>query len=341
MFSSYSQHGAILSTGLDTVVIGYGERDWSQSTDNSQDPWFYFPDFFLRERMCWFKHQKHEEILVSDLIDKISAAETRKPANWQCNGKEHYAKEFANLKNRFKSGLLKKAVPYIFYTIQGQVQIQNTLAFLLEHALKHPTYLYGFWSNDGGILGGTPELLFTIDESGLLTTAAIAGTTIPEEENRLLTDPKLIEEHALVIEGIMQSLRTFGTVHVGQTEILSLAKLSHAKTPISVQLSHDPEIDAIVNALHPTPALGAYPKDAGSQWLQDYHQLIPRGRYGAPVGVKLRGKFHCYVAIRNMQWDQNELRIGVGGGIVERSNQSEEMDELALKFKATRTMLGI
>lgn len=341
MFSSYSQHGAIVSTGLNSALIGYGERVWSQSPDNSKAPWFYFPDFFLRDRISWFKHQNHEEILVSDLIENISDAKVQEPASWQCNGEEHYSKEFANLKQSFKRGLLKKAVPYIFYTTQGQVQIQRTLSCLLEHALKHPTYLYGFWSNEGGILGGTPELLFTIDESSQLTTAAMAGTTIPEEEERLLTDPKLVEEHTLVIEGIIQSLRTFGSVHVGKTEILSLAKLSHAKTPITVKLSHEPDIDAIVNALHPTPALGAYPKDAGRQWLQDYHQLIPRGRYGAPVGVKMGNQFHCYVAIRNMQWDQNELRIGVGGGIVERSHQSEEMNELALKFQATRTMLGV
>ena len=175
----------------------------------------------------------------------------------------------------------------------------------------------------------------------MLTTAAVAGTVKHENENLLINDPKLKIEHDLVIEGILHSLSPFGEVDVGKTEILRLSHFSHAKTPIRVQLNRGDCIDALTRALHPTPALGAFPKENGSKWLKDYAIRQARGRYGAPVGLKIRDHFYCYVAIRNIQWTTNSAYLGVGGGVVQASNEQDEIEELALKFEATRTMLNV
>lgn len=314
---------------------------WKSKPEEGESPWFYFPDFFLKNSQPWFQHSEFQLVTVKELLQQLQEEQVSPGIDWNRTDTDTYGAEFEKLKASFRNGLLQKAVPYLFYTSQGTLQLCHSLSRILAHATHYPTFLYGYWSEAEGMLGGTPELLFTIDETGLLSTAAIAGTTKPEEEDQLLSDPKLIEEHALVIEGISKSLSPFGTVTVGKTQILSLAHLSHAKTPLQVQLSEVDRIDQIVRSLHPTPALGAYPKDEGGRWLNHYNQLIPRGRYGAPVGVKIGNAFHCYVAIRNMQWNQDQLRIGVGGGVVELSKKSDEIDELALKFQATRTMLGV
>lgn len=341
MLPNYFHGGAIVSTDKDHVVIAQGERVWKSQPQPGDKPWFYFPDFFLKNPKTWFQHSEYQQVSVKELFQQLEEEHVPQNFTWKRTGETIYGTEFEKLKRSFRLGSLKKAVPYLFYTSQGLLKIQDSLNHLLVHALKYPTFLYGFWSEGEGMLGGTPELLFTIDKFGLLTTAAIAGTTTPEEENRLLTDPKLIEEHSLVVEGISKSLAPFGKVTVGETHILSLAHLSHAKALIEVKLSQPYQIDQIVQVLHPTPALGAYPKSKGEQWLGQYNQFIPRGRYGAPVGIKLGNSFHCYVAIRNLQWYKQKLSIGVGGGVVERSQKEDEMQELSLKFQATRTMLGV
>ena len=341
MNSFFFQEGTIISGDGNQIILGYGSRSWQKIPKNNNRPWFYFPDFFLKDANPWFQHEENLFIDKEIFIEKLNFVNDLRINIWNPEGESIYNEEFSSLMLDLKNGFLKKAVPYLFYSSKNLIDVQHTLRSLLEHSLNQPIFLYGFWSQEEGILGGTPELLFKIDESGVLTTAAIAGTTLTEQEETLLIDPKLLHEHQLVVEGITESLKQYGKVTVSQTEILSLPHISHAKTPIQVKLERTDFVEPIISALHPTPALGAFPKLEGSQWLEKYSLKIPRSRYGAPVGIKIDNTFYCYVAIRNVQWNRKGSRIGVGGGVVKESIQENEKEELAMKFQATRSMLNL
>lgn len=333
--------GAVISIRHDQVVIGSGRKEMVSTPKENEKPAFYFPDFFLEDPKPWYQYEESEQLTTEQLATRLPASGSPNGRSWSIQGDEIYSNTFSRLQISFQKGELKKAVPYLFYTSDQPFKVQQSLLSLLNYSSQHPTFLYGFWEDEKGILGGSPELLFQIASDGILTTAAIAGTVESAYEDRLLSDPKLKIEHDLVIEGICASLAPFGKAEVGKTEILRLSHLSHAKTPISVQLERIDCIDALTRALHPTPALGAFPKAGGLNWLANYAKLLPRGRYGAPVGVKIGNHFSCYVAIRNIQWEQGCIRLGVGGGVVRASNEKDERDELALKFEATRSMLNI
>ncbi len=263
------------------------------------------------------------------------------PHIWSVQGESCFAKKFDELMEIFKSGLLKKAVPYLFYVSQNPISFKNSLQNLLQHSLNQPSFIYGFWNECEGILGSTPERFFRLESNGSFRTAAVAGTVSTDQEKVLLRDKKLKNEHDLVIQGIQETLSSFGRVSIGQTELLSLSHLSHLHTPIEAKIDKSVNLENLIKALHPTPALGAFPKDRGFKWLRNLNQLLPRGRYGAPAGIKERDFFTSYVAIRNVQWNAQGSKIGVGCGVLNTSDFKKEREELSLKYKAICSMLNL
>lgn len=228
----------------------------------------------------------------------------------------------------------------------GQDQLRSSLLSLLQYAKSQPVHSYGFWENGHGMLGATPELLFSLGEikRHTLITMACAGTRgLRSQPGSFMDDPKEVHEHQLVVDGIMESLAPFGKVTIGSMRVLHLPKLSHLLTPIEVELKQDADFNAIVKALHPTPALGAFPRKEGLEWLKSYQKQIDRKRYGAPVGYT-RGNTNeagCYVAIRNAQWNPEEIVIGAGCGVVKESLLDREWDEVKLKIQAIKEMLSL
>lgn len=345
---SFIKSGTILSASLTTVFIGSGKKI------NSEAIFFYFPDYFLSddENGSHFSHENTQEVSISDFLFLLKTrASTEKPdpiSTWDSPNATIFAKAFSDLKTKIEAGELQKAVPYAFDHCTSEVTAQRlvqTLISVLEYAQKTNTYIYGTWDALGGILGATPELLFELNNNTqTLKTVACAGTCPTTPENKkLLESAKDTSEHQFVIDGIKDSMSPLGTVSTGKCYVRSLPNLSHLITPIEVVLHNKTDFITVVRALHPTPALGAYPLEQGKQWLVDYQTMVPRGRFGAPTGFvdQKSGYSVCYVAIRNMQWDESTIRVGAGCGVIKESVLEREWQEILLKLKATKSMLSL
>ncbi|MCB1149749.1 MAG: chorismate-binding protein [Chlamydiia bacterium] len=226
------------------------------------------------------------------------------------------------------------------------LKLAGLLVSLLRASKSTQAFLYGFWNEELGMLGASPEVLFRLKERDrpLLETVALAGTLgdHPSVE-AFLQDPKEIHEHGLVTEGIRQALEPFGKIHLGTMRAQECGKLTHLMTPIEVELRQHQSVDELVAALHPTPALGGFPKQEAWRWLEEYAKRIPRGRYGAPAGVLRAGgrEMSCYVAIRGMQWNANGFHIGAGCGVVKASRAENELAEIERKMSAICHLMGI
>lgn len=340
-FDQFLKSGSIISLDSKNVIIGFGKRFWHSEPPLGNKPSFFFPDFFFKTATPWFQHQFEKRLSIEDVLKRIPSFERANTHNWSVLGEKNFSEQFDGLMKAFESGSLKKAVPYLFYFSDSPISQANSLKHLLTQTLNQQTFVYGFWDETQGMLGGTPEQLFSLDSNGFMHSEAIAGTVPSHEANTLFEDKKLKQEHDLVIQGIKDALQPFGTVSIGETQVLSLAYLSHLCTPITAQMSETVPIESLIKALHPTPALGAYPKNSGFQWLRNFEQRLPRGRYGAPVGVKEGDFFTSYVAIRNVQWDRKGSKIGVGCGVVNTSSFKKERDELSLKFQAICHLLNL
>ena len=223
-------------------------------------------------------------------------------------------------------------------------RLQSCLQRGVASLEKNAGYLYGHWNADYGVLGITPELLFSHSQHTpqKVQTMALAGTCHASHCQELfIKNEKERHEHQLVVQGICQSLQKLGSVQVGTIQLFQLPRLTHLMTPIKVQLSHSFHFDQLVDSLHPTPALGAFPLKEGKKWLEDYQTHTPRHFFGAPIGFSYpqMGLSHCLVGIRNVQWDASGMSIGAGCGVVKQSTFEKEWQEIQFKIRAIRDQL--
>jgi menaquinone-specific isochorismate synthase len=336
------------------VLLGWGKRTWYKAPSKEPKvPSYYFPDFFLEKEEPWFTHEHNQEISIQELIEcikkeiEISAIKSSN-IQWRNPYYSKFQSTFKELKSKFQAKELDKAVPYVFEIAEQKMernQLIASLKSLLTYSLGNPVHIYGFWDKTGGMLGATPEILFKFINSKTLETVACAGTINARGDvSTLLTDPKELHEHQLVVDGMREALSPFGTVRMEPIHLLRLSRLVHLATPILAELnSHAFTFEQIVKALHPTPAVGTFPSLQGKQWLAEYQTEIERGRFGAPSGFVFpkNEKASCYVSIRNVQWTEKALTIGAGCGVVAESDCEREWAEINLKLQAIKEMLAL
>jgi menaquinone-specific isochorismate synthase len=198
-------------------------------------------------------------------------------------------------------------------------------------------------------VGTSPERLYHRHDR-FFETEAIAGTrrrgASPQLDLELSEDlrnsPKDRHEHQLVVnnlQAILTELCDGVTIEspeerLRQREltILKLNKVQHLYTQCHGTLIADLTDVDILTKLHPTPAVGGFPRD---QALKLIHTLEPfeRGWYAAPVGWIGGNDAEFAVAIRSGLIDRDRLLLFAGAGIVRGSQSAEEWAEIENKIR--------
>jgi menaquinone-specific isochorismate synthase len=193
----------------------------------------------------------------------------------------------------------------------------------------------------GGFFGATPERL--VGRRGrTVETGALAGTTgrgdTPAEDEwlaaELLSDDKNVHEHELVAEAVREQLEPYATaIRTGERSVRRLATVQHIETPIAAELADDEHVLTLVEALHPTPAVGGLPPDRALRTIRDT-EPFERGWYAAPVGwFDAAGYGSFAVAIRSAVARGAVATLFAGVGIVDDSDPDREWDEVQLKYR--------
>jgi menaquinone-specific isochorismate synthase len=346
---SFWESGAISSLTHGRVLVAWGNKS-SYSSFSELDvtkPAFYYPDFFLKAPLPWIQFSDWRIVEVRSFIKEIISSSFSE-IKWSLDDKKLFQNAFEELKILFEKKQLKKAVPYVFARSSENMhaeRLKKTLKQALLFSETTPLHLYGYWNSQQGMLGITPEILFLYDEvnKSLIKTMALAGTKKEANQVNLFKDPKELFEHQLVVEGIAQSLSKFGEVMIGKLQLMQLPRLTHLMTPIELQLRQSTSFESLIEALHPTPALGSFPKQQGEEWLRNYQSQLDRKSFGAPVGFSFPEQkiCKCHVAIRNVQWDSEGMQIGAGCGVVLDSQFDQEWKEICLKLQAIKSGLDL
>ena len=263
---------------------------------------------------------------------------------WKEPSKSDFEAAFIRIQNLISQGQIEKAVPAVFARADFAVTAQVRAAWLVE-LLKAPNSLnpFGFWDGDQGLMGATPEILFKA-QGRRLSTMALAGTLAKSDGTcqDLARSSKDQSEHAMVVEDLRQKLSEFGRVGVGGTNILELPTLWHLKTNIELELSESLDITAVLQRLHPTAALGVFPRSFGWRWLKELPGQEERRYFGAPITfILLEDRAISLVAIRMIQWQGGHLVLGSGCGVVKQSVLESEWRELDRKRSAVRSVFGM
>lgn len=344
---NWIKQGAIISSDKDSVLVAWGNRNLCQ--DCSQKTLsFYFPDFFLEYSHPWHTYEQVKKVAINDLLLLLKpfCQTTPLSVHWDPPDQQLFKDAFSEIQQKIFFGELKKAVPFVFSKSQQRFSFQQKITSLvsaLHYITSHAAFVYGFWDDDEGILGATPEILFKIEQHQMQTMACAGTTSADSDLAAFAQDPKQQREHQWVIEGIVDAINNIGSIKIEQTQVVKLSRLAHLVTPIRLDANSELSFDTLVKALHPTPALGAFPRKEGWIWLRSFQKKINRCRFGAPVGFfsPIEQKGSCYVAIRNIQWQGNTAFVGAGCGIIADSQYEQEWKEILLKLTATKEMLSV
>ncbi len=188
--------------------------------------------------------------------------------------------------------------------------------------------------------GATPERLVTLDGRAVRTEALAGSTgrgeTAAEDEwlaSQLRKSEKDVHEHELVADAIRDQLTPLAAdITTGSRTVRQLDTVQHLQTPIRAELTADTHILSLVEALHPTPAVGGLPPDVALQTIRET-EAFDRGWYAAPIGwLDGDGDGTFAVAIRSALAGEHSATLFAGAGIVADSDPDEEWDELQLKY---------
>jgi isochorismate synthase len=201
---------------------------------------------------------------------------------------------------------------------------------------------FAFLRERSTFLGATPERL--IARAGLeIETEALAGSIALGQAERLLESGKDQREHRLVVEAIVRRLGPLcSRLEVApEPRVRELREVLHLHTPIHGTLAVPRHVLELVEALHPTPAVGGVPTAAALRWIAE-HEPDERGWYAAPVGwFDAAGDGEFAVALRSCVLLGREAYLYAGAGIVRDSDPELEYHEMELKKQALLRALGV
>jgi len=307
-------------------------------------PAFFITDFFLDDPHPWRHPARWEELSFEEFASRFPVSEPPQ-IEWETLTIDRWRELFASAQGSITRGEFKKIVPVLFE--QGTVDRADYWGWFLRRlqALPPGTWAYGYSYQSHGLIGATPEVLFRSDGRGY-ATMALAGTRPVARAAELLSDPKEMLEHRMVVDDIVRRLAPFGNLEVGSLGVLKLPSIAHLATPIRFEETLGSEkmsFAEMIRRLHPTAALGISPRtEAGERWLREADRGIKRRSFGAPFGIERDGRSAlALVAIRNVQWQAERIRVGAGAGLLAESRLEREFEELRQKREQVKTLFGI
>jgi len=277
-------------------------------------------------------HDPHVSQVAPPAPGHVGVDSVRAPAEW-CDA-------VLEATRRISSGELTKVVLARELRVHTDVPLDPATLLARLRAL-HPGALC--FAIDG-VVGASPELLVSrVDE--VVRAQPMAGTTArtgePETDQRraaeLLSSDKNRTEHQITIDMVHDTLLPWCSFLDAEPSpsVVPAGPVQHLASVVEGRLSRPaaPVLD-LVAALHPTPAVGGWPR-AAALGLIDELEDADRGRYAGPVGwTDSAGNGAWAVGIRSVEIDRTTARVFAGVGVVADSDPQAELEETRAKAQA-------
>ncbi|MBN93218.1 MAG: hypothetical protein CL928_03990 [Deltaproteobacteria bacterium] len=250
---------------------------------------------------------------------------------------DDWTQQVASILQAIEAGVVQKVVTARSVTMD--LGTGASPEALLDALQSHDAASTRFAIRGGGgsFLGATPERL--VQKLGnQVSTEALAGTRERGDDQALLQSGKDLREHAFVVGAIERALEPFCD-HLdvsAQPQAYPLPHLVHLKSPVRGELQPETHVLELVEALHPTPAVGGVPRDSALAWIAN-HETTARGWYSAPFGwVDPQGDGEFCVALRCALVTDSTAQLFAGAGIVAGSEANQEFAETEWKLRTLR-----
>ena len=288
--------------------------------------------------------KQSSNIALEQTTVHFSIYESRPSSEWM--------KMVAYVVEKIRQGTFEKVVlaREIQLELEDAMQSFDIISTLQRLRENYPgAYVFAIQRGESFFVGATPERL-VLAQDGQIHTMALAGSvrrgdTYVEDMQlgaELLQSEKKINEHVIVVSMVQEALKNHCTnVQVSATpQLLKLKNLQHLQTPITGDLIPGRCILDVMSELHPTPAVGGFPRDAALEEIRNTEKL-DRGWYAGPLGwIGSGGHGEFAVALRSGLVDNTKATLFAGCGIVSSSDPQIEYEESWWKFQVMLRGLG-
>ena len=222
---------------------------------------------------------------------------------------------------------------------------------VLSHLERSYRQCFGFgWRVNGAtFVGASPELLVR-SRSGAVTSNPLAGTAPRgegEAEDRLLAEALMRSEkdrieHRYVVDDVADRLAPHSDDLAIPVEpsLKRMATVQHLSTRITGTTGTDVHVLDLVDALHPTPAVGGTPRGPALAFIEKA-EPFDRGWYTGGVGwIDGVGEGEFAIGLRCGLLEGTNAHVFAGAGIVADSDPDAELLETRLKFRPMLELLA-
>lgn len=246
--------------------------------------------------------------------------------------KEEYLQNLSQVISIIKENKLPKLVlsrrKIIDYN--GEINIKesfNNLCKTYPNAFK-----YVFKKDNVSWIGAFSEVLGKYNKkTSEFETMSLAGT-LPVEE---AWSEKEIEEQKPVstyIRNVLTQYNKEESLEESETYDHISGNIKHLKTDFKAKINAE-DLETVIQALHPTPAVCGIPKDFCFNEIQKVEKF-PRELYAGFIKIETDEMVYYFVNLRCARLYKNKVHLFVGGGITAESNIEKEWQETELKSEA-------
>lgn len=193
-------------------------------------------------------------------------------------------------------------------------------------------FRYVFVRGENAWIGAFSEVLGKFNKATHeFETMSLAGT-IPVSAS---WSQKEIEEQKPVSSYIRNILGKFdkeNTIQESETYDHISGNIKHLRTDFKLKINPE-DLDAIIEELHPTPAVCGIPKDFCKEKIQEIEKF-PRELYAGFIRIETDDFIQYFVNLRCAKLYSDSVHLFVGGGITAQSNPEKEWIETELKSEA-------
>jgi anthranilate synthase component 1 len=211
-------------------------------------------------------------------------------------------------------------------------------------------YLFYFDYGDFKIFGSSPEAQLVVKDNHT-EIHPIAGTfkrTGNDEEDaasakRLFDDPKENAEHVMLVDLARNDLSRNGNQVQVETykELQFFSHVIHLVSKVTAQKHVEVPTMQVVADTFPAGTLSGAPKHKAMQLIEKY-ETSNRDFYGGAIGfMDFHGNFNHAIMIRTFLSKNHKLHYQAGAGIVAKSEEENENQEVYNKLRALNTALEI
>lgn len=210
-------------------------------------------------------------------------------------------------------------------------------------------FRFGLRRGGRAFVGASPECLF-YKRGPEVEVEALAGTydlgtqrDLVDAAEHLFASGKDLEEHALVVRGVLEALEPIALSVVPDEwpRVREARRLAHLSTTIRARVPPSVRPRELIDALHPTPAVGGLPRESALEFIRRV-EPAPRGLFAAPVGwISPDGDACLAVGIRSALLLGSYAWVYAGAGIVGASDPAAEWEETAAKLRWFRELMEL